>query len=80
MIGKRNLPGTHGLDSIIVGYYKEDRPAAGDARGRASLCVRINDISLRISALEKTTRIINGEPVCFWWQDRAGPCGSNREI
>jgi len=58
---------------------RPDLPLAMHEAGQV-FAYEFNDISLRISVLEKTTRIINGEPVVFWWQDRACPCGSDHEI
>jgi len=59
---------------------RPELPLAMHEAGQA-FAYEFNDISLRISSLERTTRIINGELTgCFCRQHRACPCGSNHEI
>jgi hypothetical protein len=51
---------------------RPDLPLAMHEAGQA-FAYELNDISLRISALEKTTRIINGEPVVFGGRTEPAP-------
>jgi len=51
---------------------RPDLPLAMHEAGQA-FAYEFNDISLRVSALEKTTRIINGEPVVFGGRTEPAP-------